>query len=37
MNFVKKAKARSSRLLKDEFHHLKTKWREFLKDVNKNI
>jgi len=77
MNFVKKAKGRSSRLLRDEFHHLKTKlptlwtnsvfiatvggapleiikqyvknqqtserpkeknkWREFLKDVNKNI
>jgi putative transposase len=77
MNFVKKAKGRSSRLLRDEFHHLKTKlptlwtnsvfiatvgnapleiikeyvenqqtserpkeknkWREFLKDVNKNL
>ena len=77
MNFVKKAKGRSSRLLRDEFHHLKTKlptlwtnssfiatvsaapleiikqyvenqqtserpkeknkWKEFLKDVNKNI
>ena len=77
MNFVKKCKGRSSRILRDEFHHLKTKlptlwtnssfiatvggapleiikqyvenqqtserpkekqkWREFLKDVNKNI
>jgi len=25
MNFVKKAKGRSSRILRDEFHHLKTK------------
>ncbi len=77
MNFIKKCKGRSSRILRDEFHHLKTKlptlwtnssfiatvggapleivkqyvenqqtserpkekqkWREFLKDVNKNI
>ena len=77
MNFVKKAKGRSSRILRDEFHHLKTKlptlwtnssfiatvggapleiikqyvenqqtserpkekekWKEFLKDVNKNL
>jgi len=77
MNFVKKCKGRSSRILRDEFHHLKTKlptlwtnstfiatvggapleiikqyvenqqtserpkekqkWKEFLKDVNKNI
>jgi putative transposase len=77
MNFVKKAKGRSSRILRDEFHHLKTKlptlwtnsvfiatvggapleiikqyienqqtserpkektkWKEFLKNVNQNI
>jgi len=77
MNFVKKCKGRSSRILRDEFHHLKTKlptlwtnssfiatvggapleiikqyvenqqtserpkekqkWKEFLKNVNKNI
>ena len=77
MKFVKKAKGRSSRILRDEFHHLKTKlptlwtnssfvataggapleiikqyvenqqtserpkerqkWKEFLKNVNKNI
>jgi putative transposase len=77
MNFVKKAKGRSSRILRDEFHYLKTKlptlwtnssfiatvggapleiikqyvenqqtserpkekekWKEFLKDVNKNL
>ncbi len=77
MNFVKRCKGRSSRILRDEFHHLKTKlptlwtnsvfistvggaplevikqyvenqqtserptqknkWKEYLKDVNKNL
>mgnify|MGYP006433072881 CR=1 FL=1 len=32
MKFVQKAKGRSSRLLRDEFHHLKAKWKEYLKN-----